>query len=217
MSYECCERCGGPGFVCATCSKPRSKKKSDRLYDPHRACRPHGLVPCPSHTQPGYRCDTCGVRVEYDWISRVGVRGFVTEPAGWRFVDIGPDHRGHSCPACSRDREVMQDAIGGLDMKAVGKRALNNLIAALGRIDWGALSQVERVALRIALDDARGVPRAAEDSARQLLLAAEKRGCKCGSYVEPSGCPWCRGQVGEGELVPHDPDCPAFSAPGVLR
>lgn len=55
---------------------------------------------------------------------------------------------------------------------------------------------------------------------RALVKSAEWGGCHCRMDVEPSGCPWCIGDTYGLVDLPkntHAPDCPAFTAEGVVR
>lgn len=51
---------------------------------------------------------------------------------------------------------------------------------------------------------------------RALIKSAEFAACKCGSDVEPSGCPWCLADVMTEESRKHD-DCPAFESNGDVK
>lgn len=59
--------------------------------------------------------------------------------------------------------------------------------------------------------------RAKVERLRALVARAEKSACVPHGYCDGiGGCPWCTEGETE-ERAGHKPNCPAFSAPGVVR
>jgi len=118
----------------------------------HRNCarRPKGVIECPEHETTMLRCDGCGVRATY-YVDSVGTRPGHTRQPGWQTI-LSRD----LCPACAVSQAIANDAIGGLDMKAVGKRAFENLLNGLKRLDFSLLTSAEVSQLRLAIEIAAG-------------------------------------------------------------
>jgi len=131
MTIVVCQVCLSRGYVCTTCGKPRSRfALRKRRFDPiHQSCarRPHGVEPCPGDGfdgNPEHRY----VRCDYG-----GEIAFGRRPDNWKHDEA---RKGEICPACQVKREVALDAIvGGLDFTGIGGKAIDNLIAALDRVD----------------------------------------------------------------------------------
>lgn len=147
MTTEYCATCASTaGTVCVTCGKARLRRS--KYVDPgHERCkrRPFGVVACRSHTDPTVRCDYCGVTAAQ---VRTPRSGFET-PDGWKASFTYETT--HSCLKCSEQIAVARDAVGGLDMGAVGAKAVENLVRGLDRCDVETLTTEQAVKLLIAV------------------------------------------------------------------
>lgn len=134
MSSQSCERCRGYGTTCRTCGRWRNRKSRPGYGtdgDRHRRCarRPKGVIDCPDHFETELRCDMCGLKVPY---YAPGDLAHLEKRKDW-----GTSKRGDGCPTCTIQLEVVMDAVGGLDLRELGERAVANLVAALDRLDAG--------------------------------------------------------------------------------
>lgn len=155
MSRRSCAKCLGCGSVCTGCGRDRPLRRP-KWGDAsgHSRCprRPGGVIPCPSHTETLLTCDACGLSVPY----HEGTRRH-----GWKY-----EHPLDHCPNCVEQIAVALDAVGGLDMRAVGHRAFANLLNGLKRLDLSILTAAEVVRLRLAIEAVAGQLSAARAKAR---------------------------------------------------